>query len=179
MRQPTLCFLFPILLIAKAVFAQAPEPNPQQQFLSFIKQQADELRAADKVPPTREAWDAHRTELRRQLLKAWGGFPTEACPLEPRILGTLKRDGYRVENVIFQTRPGVWMTANAYVPDGPGKHPAILQVHGHWRGAAGSIRSYRDAASARPGSASLFWSSTLSVPANAASVRPSANITAT
>jgi hypothetical protein len=27
------------------------------------------------------------------------------------------------------------MTANAYVPDGPGKRPAILNVHGHWRGA--------------------------------------------
>jgi hypothetical protein len=27
------------------------------------------------------------------------------------------------------------MTANAYVPDAPGRHPAILAVHGHWRGA--------------------------------------------
>ena len=51
------------------------------------------------------------------------------------MLGTLERDGYRVEKLVFQTRPGVWMTANAYVPDAPGKHPAILVVHGHWRGA--------------------------------------------
>jgi pimeloyl-ACP methyl ester carboxylesterase len=27
------------------------------------------------------------------------------------------------------------MTANAYVPDGPGRRPAVLCVHGHWRGA--------------------------------------------
>src|SRR3982751_1431841 len=27
------------------------------------------------------------------------------------------------------------MPANPYVPDGPGKVPAILMVHGHWRGA--------------------------------------------
>src|SRR4029079_8534019 len=46
-----------------------------------------------------------------------------------------KRDGYRVEKISFQTRPGVWMTANAYVPDKKGKLPAILQVHGHWHGA--------------------------------------------
>jgi dienelactone hydrolase len=47
----------------------------------------------------------------------------------------LKRDGYRVEKIVFQTRPGVQMTANAYVPDGDGKRPAVLVVHGHWRGA--------------------------------------------
>ena len=31
--------------------------------------------------------------------------------------------------------PGVRMTANLYVPDAPGRHPAVLAVHGHWRGA--------------------------------------------
>jgi len=121
--------------MAAPVLGQPPAADPQQQFLSFIRSQADELRAKDKPPQTRQEWDARRAELRQQLLKAWGGFPVTPCPLEPRILGTLKRDGYRVEKVIFQTRPGVWMTANAYVPDRPGKHPAILQVHGHWRGA--------------------------------------------
>ncbi len=35
----------------------------------------------------------------------------------------------------FQTLPGVRMTANLYLPKSPGKHPAILAVHGHWRGA--------------------------------------------
>ena len=70
-----------------------------------------------------------------RLAEVWGEFPTDPCPLEPRRLGTLERDGYRVEKVVFQTRPGVMMTANAYVPDSPGKHPAILCVHGHWPGA--------------------------------------------
>jgi cephalosporin-C deacetylase-like acetyl esterase len=50
-------------------------------------------------------------------------------------LGVLQRDGYRVEKILFQTMPGVWMTASAYVPDKPGPHPALLAVHGHWRGA--------------------------------------------
>jgi dienelactone hydrolase len=50
-------------------------------------------------------------------------------------LGTLQRDGYRVEKVVFQTQTGIWMTANAYVPDVSGRAPAVLVVHGHWRGA--------------------------------------------
>ena len=48
----------------------------------------------------------------------------------------LKRDGYRIEKLIFQSRPDVWVTANAYVPEkASGKVPAVLVVHGHWAGA--------------------------------------------
>ena len=106
-----------------------------REFLDFIKAQAVQLRQGDQPPATRAEWEARRHELRRQLQKAWGEFPAKPCPLEPKILGVIQRDGYRVEKLIFQIMPGVWMTANAYVPDMPGKHPAILAVHGHWRGA--------------------------------------------
>src|SRR5690606_16358199 len=81
------------------------------------------------------AWEKRRQELRAELLRAWGGFPEQPCELAPRVLGVLQRDGYRVEKVIFQTLPGVWMTANAYVPQQEGRLPAVLCVHGHWRGA--------------------------------------------
>ena len=73
--------------------------------------------------------------MNRGLRQAWGGLPPEPCPLDARILGTLDRDGYRVERIIFRTFPDVWMTANAYVPRREGKRPAILAVHGHWKGA--------------------------------------------
>lgn len=109
--------------------------EPTQQFLQFMKHRAAELRAADTLPASLEEWDIRKQQLRQNLLKSWGGFPTEACDLSPQVLGELKRDGYRVEKIVFQTRPGVWMTANAYIPDGTGKRAAVLCVHGHWRGA--------------------------------------------
>lgn len=127
--------LFSLLLLATAVRGQNQTPEPRQQYLAFIRAKAAALRAQDQAPQSRAEWDRRRGALRAELLRAWGGFPETPCPLQPRILGTLKRDGYRIEKLIFQTRPGVWMTANAYVPDGPGKHPALLAVHGHWRGA--------------------------------------------
>ncbi|HEV3386712.1 MAG TPA: SMP-30/gluconolactonase/LRE family protein, partial [Gemmata sp.] len=68
----------------------------------------------------------------------WGGFPDKPCPLDPQMQGEpLKRDGYTVEKLTFQTRPGVRMTANLYIPDAAKnkKLPAILMVHGHWKGA--------------------------------------------
>jgi cephalosporin-C deacetylase-like acetyl esterase len=115
--------------------AQTPTTDRQREYLNFIKAQAAQQRAADKPPATREEWEARRGEIRKHLQQAFGSFPEKPCPLEPKVLGVLKRDGYRVEKIIFQTMPGVWMTASAYVPDKPGKLPALLAVHGHWRGA--------------------------------------------
>lgn len=126
----------PLLLLAAAVPAWAADPpKAENAYLAFVKKQAADLRANDQPPATAEAWAKRRDELRKQLLAAWGGFPAGKCPLDPQHHGELKRDGYRVEKVTFQTRPGVRMTANAYVPDKPGKLPAILMVHGHWKGA--------------------------------------------
>jgi len=123
------------LLAAIHPLPRAQSAESPDEFLAFVRSQAAELRAADKPPAGVADWERQRAVLRQRMLEAWGGFPAEPCPLEPRTVGTLRRDGYRVEKVLFQTRPGIWMTANAYVPDKPGKLPAVLCVHGHWRGA--------------------------------------------
>ena len=120
-------------LLVTHVTAVAQEPA--RTFQSFIQKQSAELRKDDRPATSVEEWKRQRVSLRENLLKAWGGFPASPCDLEPRILGGFQREGYRVEKLVFQTRPGVWMTANAYVPDQPGKRPAILHVHGHWAGA--------------------------------------------
>ena len=105
------------------------------QFNPFVKKQAEALRKNDTAPESKDQWEHRRAALKAKLAAAWGGFPEQPCPLEPRILGEFSREGYRVEKLVFQTRPGVWMTANTYIPDKQGKLPAILNVHGHWSGA--------------------------------------------
>ncbi len=104
-----------------------------RQFLKFTQNNVLAMRERDALPESLDAWASQKRILRNQLLKSWGGFPKDHCPLEPRILGTVKRDGYRIEKLLLQTRPGVLMTANAYVPDGEGRRSAVLCVHGHWR----------------------------------------------
>jgi len=123
----------PLLLVAAPV--HAADPASGQMYLDFVRKQAAELRAKDKPPATLEELKPRNDELRKNLLAAWGGFPETSCPLEPKSHGELKRDGYRVEKITFQTRPGIRMTANLYLPDKKGKLPAILMVHGHWKGA--------------------------------------------
>lgn len=73
---------------------------------------------------------ARQDRLRKQFVAALGGFP-EKTPLNARTVGTLKRDGYRVEKVIYESQPEHHVTANLYVPDGPGPFPAVLMPIGH------------------------------------------------
>ena len=131
-----------VLALAVGSFAiasvRSADPIAPTAYLDFVKVQADTLRAKDAPPTNREAWIRKAESTRIDLKKAMGIFGPAGlldCELEPQVLGTLKRDGYRVEKVVFQTRPGVRMTSNLYLPDAPGKHPAILAVHGHWKGA--------------------------------------------
>ena len=60
-----------------------------------------------------------------------GPFP-ERTPLNLQITGTLKKDGYRVDKIVYESMPGYYVTGCLYVPDGiTGKAPAVLNVIGH------------------------------------------------
>ncbi len=109
-----------------------PKPDPQA-LDNFLRAQALALHAKDQPPATRKAWEERKAALREAMFAAMGPFPDKPCPLDPQELGVLKRDGYRIEKLIFQSRPDVWVTASAYVPEPlEGKAPAVLVVHGHW-----------------------------------------------
>ena len=73
-----------------------------------------------------EDWKKQRPELRRQLLEMLGLDPLPArTPLKAQITRRLQRDGYRIEKVVFQSLPGLYVTGNFYVPDRPaGSLPA-------------------------------------------------------
>jgi sugar lactone lactonase YvrE len=119
----------------------ADDVPPNKQFQAFALKQAAELRKNDAAPATLAEWDKRAAALRKNLFAAWGGeacFLPKPCALDPQQHGEpLTRDGYTVEKITIQTRPGVRMTCNLYVPDGAKKKPApaILCVHGHWKGA--------------------------------------------
>jgi dienelactone hydrolase len=110
-----------------------PDANP---FETFIQAQGRTLRAKDVAPASRKDWEARRKALRAAMLVAMRPMPEKPSPLEPRVVGVLKRAGYRIEKIVFSSRPGVWVTASAYVPQpAGGRRPAVLVVHGHWAGA--------------------------------------------
>ena len=112
-----------------------PQPQPTA-FDQLMRNQARARWEKDQLPNTREGWDQRRAELRRRMQQAMGPVPEKPCPLQARVVGVLKRPGYRIEKVLFQSRPDVWVTGNVYLLDGArAKMPAVLVVHGHWAGA--------------------------------------------
>ena len=100
-----------------------------------------------------------RTEtVRSQLWELMGGRPEET-PLNPRITGTLERNGYRIEKLIFESMPQIYVTANLYVPTG-GKPPflAILAPIGHTGNGKAAMRyQYTYQNLARKGYVVLTW----------------------
>src|SRR5207248_1463563 len=64
------------------------------------------------------------------FLASLGGFP-EKTPLNPRIVGKETRDGYRIERVIYESRPQHHVTAVLYLPEGKPPFPGVLLPCGH------------------------------------------------
>jgi len=71
---------------------------------------------------------------RRRLMEALGLWPLpKRTPLRAKVTGRARRDGYRIENVIFESRPRFYVTANLYLPAKQrGRAPVVLVPVGHW-----------------------------------------------
>jgi dienelactone hydrolase len=75
---------------------------------------------------------ALQDELRHKVLDVIGGLPEAKTPLNARLTGTIPMDGYRIEKIVFESLPGIHVTALVYVPDAPaGRKPAVLVACGH------------------------------------------------
>ncbi len=68
--------------------------------------------------------------LRERMLAALGEFP-DKTPLNAKIVGKEQRDGYRIEKLIYESRPNHHVTATLYLPDGKGPFPGCLMPIGH------------------------------------------------
>jgi dienelactone hydrolase len=111
-----------------------PATPPERTYLEFIREQARLLSVKRGGPPATESgWKKRLEGVARGLEKSFGRIPDRTAELEPEVLGTIKRDGYVIERLTFQSRPGVRVTANLYRPEPlKGPCPAVLSVHGHW-----------------------------------------------
>lgn len=79
---------------------------------------------------TPDAVRTRQAELRARFLESLGGFP-EKTPLNARVVGTAKRDGYRIEKVIYESRPNHHVTAIMYLPETQPPFPGVLVPCGH------------------------------------------------
>jgi cephalosporin-C deacetylase-like acetyl esterase len=80
---------------------------------------------------TKSQWMKRQAFVKDKLLELVGPFP-EKTPLNPKVTGIIRRDGYRIEKIIYESMPGFYVTGCLYIPEGiRGRVPAILNVIGH------------------------------------------------
>jgi len=95
-----------------------------------------EANAADRTAwaevRDRASWERFRDARIQSLRASLGTFPDPPKDLKFRVTGTHDGDGYQVDNLVIETRPGLLMTANLYRPSKPAASmPGVLIVHSH------------------------------------------------
>jgi cephalosporin-C deacetylase-like acetyl esterase len=109
-------------------------PDYSHDLERYLVRQASEARARRKqiidAISTPQGILERQKVVVEQVWKMLGG-PLERTPLNPRVTGTVVRRGYRIEKLTFESRPRLYVTANLYLPEAAGRHPAILGPLGH------------------------------------------------
>ncbi|MEW5977072.1 MAG: acetylxylan esterase [Acidobacteriota bacterium] len=140
--------LFGCLAAAPAV-AEWNTAVRHQEFLQFLKQTARQISSqALSGMDTLELWKQHRPEAKRRLLYMLGLEPMpKRTPLHALVTGVLRRSSYRIEKVVFQSLPGLYVTGNFYVPNEHSERlPTILYACGHSPHPKGAKSDYQDRA---------------------------------
>jgi len=108
------------------------EPGRQLELLlkrQFHRQLDRRLEAYNAIG-SRSDCEQWQRERRQFFIRQIGGLP-ERTPLKPTVVGSLAGDGYRVEKVLFESRPHHHVTANLYLPVTTGPYPGVLIPCGH------------------------------------------------
>src|SRR5258708_35679693 len=99
---------------------------------AIAQKQLDRRDAAIAQIRTPEQARERQKLVREKVLQLIGGVPQYSGPLNARITGHLNQPGYVIEKILWQSLPGLYVTANLYRPDKPGRFPAVLLPLGHW-----------------------------------------------
>src|SRR5262249_46617119 len=67
----------------------------------------------------RAGWEQFRDVRLKALRAALGEFPALPRQLKVQTTGTLEGEGYRIEKLVFESRPGLIVAAHLYVPAKP------------------------------------------------------------
>jgi dienelactone hydrolase/pimeloyl-ACP methyl ester carboxylesterase len=118
------------LTVLQAEGDLSPKKMLHAWLLAEAQKQFDARRAAVAMLKTPADIEKRQQELRAKFIESIGGFP-EKTPLNPRVVGTEKRDGYRIEKVIFESRPNHHVTATLYLPEGKPPYPGVINPIGH------------------------------------------------
>lgn len=139
------------------VFCLAANAHAQKQFNvmdwktdaslnTWLRQQMhaqyDQRRTAfHEALRSKKAMLAYGESVRAKFRALLGPLPGRT-PLQAKVTGRIKADGYYIEKIIYESFPHHHVTADLYLPDAKGKVPAALLFCGH-EDAAKATPSYQ------------------------------------
>jgi len=100
-------------------------------YIEKLRRMRAERAARLSAITTKQQAQAYQARVKEAILRAFGPRPPKT-PLKARVTGTIEGSEYRIEKVLFESRPGCLVTANLYVPnDLKGPAPGVVGACGH------------------------------------------------
>jgi dienelactone hydrolase len=123
------------LFVSDQPLTNAQTPGERMVADYFRRQTARVAERALADVKTLDDWKTKRETYRQQFLEMLGLSPMPPkTDLKATITGKLETDKFTVEKLHFQSMPGLYVTANLYIPKNlTGPAPTILYLCGHLR----------------------------------------------
>ncbi len=126
---------------AETTASPAPKPvaEPLHRFgrmmQDWLSRQVREIEAHANLQraglKTKADAEAYVQSVRQRIRQCFGPEP-QRTPLNARVTGVVERVKYRIEKVLFESRPGFLVSGNLYLPkDHAGPRPGVLIACGH------------------------------------------------
>jgi cephalosporin-C deacetylase-like acetyl esterase len=99
------------------------------------QQRIKQLHPQSPPPPGKRELDAWQEETRRRA-RTLTAFEIPKGQVTVKPYGEIKRAGYRIEKLIYESEPGIIVPALLFVPEsGEARKPAMIYVHGRGKSA--------------------------------------------
>lgn len=112
-------------------------PNSLYHYLegqadNYLDKRSDKITAINTLPE----WEQRQRWIRSTLLDVVGPFPPKTA-LNARVTKTISKDDYHVEDIIYESQPGYYVTSSLFIPKSlkdTQKAPVIIYCSGHTYG---------------------------------------------
>ena len=126
--------------------------------IAAADRRADDAVAAIRTP---EGLKAKQAEWRAAWLSGIGGLPDVKTPLNAKVGPVVRCDGFTLQNVLFESQPGVYVVGHLFLPDAAKFKPpysCVMMPMGHSDDGILNLRYATHAAmTARAGLAVFSW----------------------
>jgi cephalosporin-C deacetylase-like acetyl esterase len=118
------------LLLCSTSWAQ--DPAFTQWTVNVAENQLAQRTSAISNIHTLADAEARKSQVNTIIDNLIGPLPAYSGPLNAQVTGTIDRGSYHIEKILFESMPGLRVSANLYVPNQSGPLPAILYQIGHY-----------------------------------------------